>query len=196
MQVREKNFEEEKVGEAETTYEFYIHFDGMDKRYDRWAHQDELSKSDSLAETQSKVIASSAAPSKQPDAPRMMLTRSKRGNRNSTTTLDKVSLFHNPEEQEFEKRHEEKTKIKYINKIVIGECTIDTWYYSPYPNEYSACSVLYICQLCLKYFRKQKTLVKHECVHSGPPGQRIYTDADHTEANTDYLGNSQHHSNS
>lgn len=45
-----------------------------------------------------------------------------------------------------ENEHNERTKIKYIEKITIGlEITLDTWYASPYPMEYEKVRHLYIC---------------------------------------------------
>ena len=85
----------------------------------------------------------------------------------------------NPEEAEFERQHEMTTKIKYIEQIEIGGCTIDTWYYSPYPFEYEKQPKLYICNFCLKYMRKPKTLKSHaeySCKFNGPPGKLIYED--------------------
>ncbi|GBP11123.1 Males-absent on the first protein [Eumeta japonica] len=35
-----------------------------------------------------------------------------------------------------EKEHEAITKVKYIDKLRIGRFEIDTWYFSPYPDEY------------------------------------------------------------
>ncbi len=52
-------------------------------------------------------------------------------------------------------------KIKNIDKIIIGYYEIETWYYSPYPQEFTANKILFICEFCLKYFRKKSTLTKH-----------------------------------
>jgi histone acetyltransferase MYST1 len=52
-------------------------------------------------------------------------------------------------------------KIKNIDKIILGYYEIDTWYYSPYPLEFTSNKVLYICEFCLKYMRKKSTLIKH-----------------------------------
>ena len=49
-----------------------------------------------------------------------------------------------------EREHEDFTKIKYCDSIVFGNYEIDTWYYSPYPEEYEKCKRLYICEFCLK----------------------------------------------
>ena len=60
-----------------------------------------------------------------------------------------------------EKEHEEITKVKNIHTIEFGRYEIDTWYYSPYPEEYTKTGKLFICEFCLKYFRKKKTLTRH-----------------------------------
>ena len=51
-----------------------------------------------------------------------------------------------------EREHEDFTKIKYCDSIVFGNYEIDTWYYSPYPEEYEKCKRLYICEFCLRLF--------------------------------------------
>ena len=54
------------------------------------------------------------------------------------------------------------TKVKYIDKIQIGKYEIDTWYFSPYPEEYGRCPKLWICEYCLKYMRLEKTYRYHQ----------------------------------
>lgn len=54
------------------------------------------------------------------------------------------------------------TKVKYIDKIQIGKYEIDTWYFSPYPEEYGKCPKLWICEYCLKYMRLEKTYRYHQ----------------------------------
>ena len=93
----------------------------------------------------------------------------------------------NPEEAEFERQHEMATKIKYIEQIEIAGCTIDTWYYSPYPFEYEKVPKLYICKFCLKYMRKAKTLKAHSensCTFNVPPGKLIYEDKTYTDGSS------------
>jgi histone acetyltransferase MYST1 len=75
-----------------------------------------------------------------------------------------------------EKEHEAITKVKYIDRIQIGRYEIDTWYFSPYPEEYGKQSKLWICEYCLKYMRLEKTYRYHlsECTWRMPPGKEIY----------------------
>jgi histone acetyltransferase MYST1 len=78
---------------------------------------------------------------------------------------------------QLEREHEEATRVKNIQKIVLGKYEIDAWYFSPYPDEFSKdIERLYVCEKCLKYMRYECTLVRHlkECSYAGPPGKRIY----------------------
>ncbi|XP_039262803.2 histone acetyltransferase KAT7-like [Styela clava] len=63
-----------------------------------------------------------------------------------------------------------------IKKIEIGRFEMDTWYASPYPEEYVRLSKLYICEFCLKYIKSGTILRRHmaKCVWRHPPGDEIY----------------------
>jgi histone acetyltransferase MYST1 len=75
-----------------------------------------------------------------------------------------------------EREHEETTKVKNIEKIIMGGWEVECWYFSPYPDEYANEETLYVCEFCLKYMRKLKTFRKHkaECPMKHPPGREIY----------------------
>ncbi|XP_017048211.1 males-absent on the first protein [Drosophila ficusphila] len=75
-----------------------------------------------------------------------------------------------------EKEHESITKIKYIDKLQFGNYEIDTWYFSPFPEEYGKAETLYVCEYCLKYmrFRESYAYHLHECERRRPPGREIY----------------------
>ena len=57
-------------------------------------------------------------------------------------------------------------QVKNIETIELGRYEIDTWYFSPYPDEFAHCKKLYICEFCLKYMKKKKTLNRHKVYHS------------------------------
>lgn len=80
----------------------------------------------------------------------------------------------------FEREHEETTKVKNIEKIVMGNWEVEAWYYSPFPAEYSDIETLYVCEFCLSYMRKRRTFKKHkaECTCRSPPGREIYREED------------------
>jgi len=81
-----------------------------------------------------------------------------------------------PLEQTLEREHEEKTRVKNIMAIELGRHEMDTWYYAPYPEEYAQEHTLLMCEFCLKYMRKRKTLLAHKlrCPCRAPPGTEIY----------------------
>ena len=67
------------------------------------------------------------------------------------------------------------TKIKCIQ---FGKFVIDTFYASPYPEEYSHESRLFICEFCLKYLPSEFVAYRHKlkCPAKHPPGDEIYRD--------------------
>ncbi|KAJ2805147.1 Histone acetyltransferase [Coemansia guatemalensis] len=65
-----------------------------------------------------------------------------------------------------------------VKKIHIGAYEINSWYISPFPDEYSRHPLLYICEFCLKYMKSEYTYRRHclKCVQRHPPGDEIYRD--------------------
>lgn len=84
-----------------------------------------------------------------------------------------------------------------MHTIELGRYEIDTWYYSPYPDEYCDRDQLFLCEYCLKYMRTRRTLLRHKvrcptllppsvprsqplaqkkCTRRHPPGREIYRD--------------------
>ena len=80
----------------------------------------------------------------------------------------------------FEREHEETTKVKNIEKIIMGEWEVEAWYYSPFPDSYCNLETLYVCEYCLSYMKKVKTFRRHktECSVRRPPGRQIYKEGD------------------
>uniref|UniRef100_A0A3B5R5U5 Histone acetyltransferase n=1 Tax=Xiphophorus maculatus TaxID=8083 RepID=A0A3B5R5U5_XIPMA len=68
------------------------------------------------------------------------------------------------------------TKVKYVDKIQIGNFEIDAWYFSPFPEDYGKQPKLWICEFCLKYMKYEKTFRHHlsHCQWRQPPGKEIY----------------------
>ncbi|KAJ3120196.1 hypothetical protein HK098_004790 [Nowakowskiella sp. JEL0407] len=67
------------------------------------------------------------------------------------------------------------TKTRNVESIYFGKFKIETWYYSPFPEEFAA-KTLFVCQFCLKYMMFAKTLVDHKkkCTSKRPPGKIVY----------------------
>ncbi|KJH48882.1 MOZ/SAS family protein [Dictyocaulus viviparus] len=70
------------------------------------------------------------------------------------------------------------TEVKYIEVVRYGEFEIDTWYVSPYPDEYEKDKYLFICDRCFLYMRQERTYKIHlsTCNTKHPPGKEIYQD--------------------
>ena len=72
--------------------------------------------------------------------------------------------------------HEEATKVKNVDAITFGPYSMSTWYYSPFPPEYSRYAVLHFCEYCLSFFGVESELQRHakRCTLRHPPGYEIY----------------------
>ncbi|KAH8033847.1 hypothetical protein HPB51_016619 [Rhipicephalus microplus] len=60
--------------------------------------------------------------------------------------------------------------------IEFGQYEIQTWYSSPYPQEYARLPKLFLCEFCLKYMKSRSVLSRHmqKCTWFHPPATEIY----------------------
>lgn len=60
--------------------------------------------------------------------------------------------------------------------IEFGMYDIQTWYSSPFPQEYARLPKLFLCEFCLKYTKSKAVLERHQdkCTWRHPPGTEIY----------------------
>ncbi|XP_065165530.1 histone acetyltransferase KAT6A isoform X2 [Atheta coriaria] len=60
--------------------------------------------------------------------------------------------------------------------IEFGKYEIDTWYSSPFPQEYARLPKLFLCEFCLKYTKSKAVLERHQdkCTWKHPPATEIY----------------------
>ena len=65
---------------------------------------------------------------------------------------------------------------KNVDVLQLGAFEVDCWYRAPYPDEFTSDNRLFVCEFCLKYCKRRKTLVKHKkcCPLTHPPGNEIY----------------------
>ncbi|XP_053671514.1 histone acetyltransferase KAT6B-like [Anopheles nili] len=77
--------------------------------------------------------------------------------------------------------------------IRFGQYEIESWYSSPFPQEYAKLKMLYMCEFCLKYLQTHDELMRHQhkCTLRHPPGCEIYRDGDVAVFEVD--GNDQKH---
>lgn len=64
--------------------------------------------------------------------------------------------------------------------IEFGKYEIQTWYSSPYPQEYARLPKLFLCEFCLKYMKSKNILLRHmmKCTWAHPPATEIYRKGD------------------
>jgi len=74
----------------------------------------------------------------------------------------------------------EVARVKNLNKLQMGKHEVETWYFSPYPIEFSHLETLFICEFCLSYFQSSYVLKRHrlKCSLIHPPGNEIYRHED------------------
>eukprot|EP00854_Cymbomonas_tetramitiformis_P003315 gene3315-4172_t len=155
---------ERKTDGGETSY--YVHYVDYNKRLDEWVPAEKISSAsaDSARNLYSRELLTPGSDRK--------LTRNLKRRYDEIHHVPKAVEELNPIDQTLEKEHEEKTKVKNIQVIEMGRWEVDTWYYSPYPDEYARESKLYICQFCLKYMKKKKTLLRHRAKVCGTAQER------------------------
>ncbi len=170
--------------------EYYIHYDGINRRLDKWITKDEIKTipAEQLREynrqksniatttlipidstTNGNLVVGSAT-----DNTDRKITRNQKRRHDEINHVQKTFAEMDPTTAALEKEHEHITMIKYINKLRLGKYEIETWYFSPYPEGYGRVDTLYVCQYCLKYMKYLKTYRDHsrDCKTRQPPGKK------------------------
>ncbi|KAJ3240307.1 Histone acetyltransferase [Chytriomyces hyalinus] len=68
------------------------------------------------------------------------------------------------------------SRVKNIDRIIMGPNEVETWYFSPYPEEFTHSDAVYICQFCLEPYGSLRPFERHrqKCQMRHPPGNEIY----------------------
>lgn len=71
---------------------------------------------------------------------------------------------------------EEVARVKNLKSIVLGAHELETWYFSPYPQQFVDADLIFICEFCLSYFDDRSKMDRHrqKCNLFHPPGNEIY----------------------
>jgi len=156
-------------------YEYYIHYESFNRRLDEWVKRDRMRPLDEdVGENHGDGTDGSGLGSEMNNERK--ITRNQKRKHDEINHVQQTYAEMDPTTAALEKEHEALTKVKYIDRIQIGKYEIDTWYFSPYPDEYGKQPKLWICQFCLKYMRIEKTYRYHlsQCFARQPPGKEIY----------------------
>lgn len=100
------------------------------------------------------------------DSSERKITRNQKRRHDEINHVQKPYSEMDPTTAALEKEHESITKVKFIDTLRIGKFEIDTWYFSPYPDEYGKVKTLYVCEYCLKYMRYESTYRRHCVSHT------------------------------
>jgi len=157
---------------------YYIHFINQDKRLDNWRREEDLwtnKKYPEISNDASETTEQTTPYLYIPDDKSKLTRNMKRKYGIINESLQSLSEI-DPKLAALEKEREEITKVKNIEKVQFGNYLLNSWYFSPYPNEYKNRSKLYICDHCMKYMIYESTLIKHrkECPMLHPPGTLVY----------------------
>jgi len=135
-----------KHKKVEENLEFYVHYEGMNRRWDEWVNFQRIKVWEPGARKQ--------------DYNHPVLEHDEHEG------LDERNLA----------KHEESTKFKTISFVEIGKFRCETWYFSPFPDYFQNIDTLYICEFCLSFFRSKDELIRHSdrCHLQHPMGNEIY----------------------
>ncbi|KAL5261424.1 hypothetical protein ACHWQZ_G007204 [Mnemiopsis leidyi] len=147
------------------TVQYYVHYTGLNRRLDEWVTPDRI---DNIKNGNHMI--------NNDEQPERKLTRNQKRKHDEINHVQTSYAEMDPTTAALEREHEDFTKIKYCDSIVFGNYEIDTWYYSPYPEEYEKCKRLYICEFCLRYMKYARTYINHKakCDQKMPAGKEIY----------------------
>ncbi|XP_032393880.1 histone acetyltransferase KAT8 [Etheostoma spectabile] len=164
-----------RLNEQEGREEFYVHYVGFNRRLDEWVGKARLALTKTVKDAvrKSTEIGSVGDLGEQPER---KITRNQKRKHDEINHVQKTYAEMDPTTAALEKEHEAITKVKYVDKIQIGNFEIDAWYFSPFPEDYGKQPKLWICEYCLKYMKYEKTFRHHlsHCQWKQPPGKEIY----------------------
>ncbi|XP_043955871.1 histone acetyltransferase KAT8 isoform X1 [Gambusia affinis] len=164
-----------RLNEQEAREEFYVHYVGFNRRLDEWVGKNRLALTKTVKDAVRKNSEVGGV-GDLGDQPERKITRNQKRKHDEINHVQKTYAEMDPTTAALEKEHEAITKVKYVDKIQIGNFEIDAWYFSPFPEDYGKQPKLWICEFCLKYMKYEKTFRHHlsHCQWRQPPGKEIY----------------------
>eukprot|EP01091_Cochliopodium_minus_P000194 TRINITY_DN10217_c0_g1_i1.p1 TRINITY_DN10217_c0_g1~~TRINITY_DN10217_c0_g1_i1.p1 ORF type:complete len:432 (-),score=71.05 TRINITY_DN10217_c0_g1_i1:56-1282(-) len=148
---------------------YYVHYLEFNKRLDEWVPLDNFDLENLIPDKHKNK--------KKPSETVPKGNNGRKITRNMKRKHDEINTNQSNNNNNNTSEHfDEVTRVKNIKTIEMGRYEIDTWYFSPYPEEFANVEKLYICEFCLKYMKKKKTLDRHKtkCTLKHPPGNEIY----------------------
>lgn len=192
----------EETSEGPEIFEYYVHYEQMNRRHDRWiswndirliSDEDSGGDEEDLSSESQELMSDDGSLEGDGDAKRASRRKTARrlDSEEAASSEDDDESSSYPSELEYsdESDHEgmnendiieweKATKVKRIDRIFIGASLMETWYWSPFPADFQDCSLLYICEFCLSFYREKSEFKSHcsHCKYRHPPGDEIYSD--------------------
>ena len=141
-----------KQDEDSGEWRYYVHYEGFNRRLDEWVP---LERFDLGSQTEDGKMTRTAKRKHEAEE------------HEEEGELDLATL----------KEHEEATKVKNINRVVMGRWRMETWYFSPFGKEYDGTDTLYVCEFDLNFFARREQLERYlttKCKLFHPPGDEVY----------------------
>ncbi|OCT59043.1 hypothetical protein XELAEV_18001533mg [Xenopus laevis] len=163
-----------RLNEQEGREEYYVHYVGCNRRLDEWVDKNRLALTKNVKDAVQKNTDQYL--NELTEQPERKITRNQKRKHDEINHVQKTYAEMDPTTAALEKEHEAITKIKYVDKIHIGNFEIDAWYFSPFPEDYGKQPKLWVCEYCLKYMKFEKSYQYHLglCQWRQPPGKEIY----------------------
>jgi len=148
---------------GEETTQYYVHYINCDKRLDEWVEK-ECFDLESIEDVSKYVAALNPL---SPMGTENKFTRQQKRKHDELTVPQQSAEDLPASQHALEKEHEEATKIRNIERITLGQYEIDTWYFSPYPEELlqnitTNSNKLFICEFCLKPLASPQLISRHK----------------------------------
>ncbi|KAL4449956.1 hypothetical protein ABPG74_015075 [Tetrahymena malaccensis] len=143
-----------KAPKKEDSYDYYVHYEGENRRWDEWVNISRIKMTDELI----------------PEEPK----KQQKVKQNDFNEYDEHEGF----DQDALNNHLEHTKFKTVESVRLGKNDMESWYYSPFPLNYQNVEKLYFCEYCMNFYILESEMQRHQkaCILRSPPGDEIYRD--------------------
>ncbi|RKP40264.1 histone acetyltransferase ESA1 [Dimargaris cristalligena] len=189
-------------------FQYYVHYCEFNKRLDEWIKPHRIEMDRGIEYPKVKRPRGGAAgvaegtPGRTPKVPRKTLAGRTPMGRGPSESPSKGTVPKEDDDaaaaetgQTFSKEKEieklrtsgsmtqsisEVSRVKNLNRVVIGKHEVEAWYFSPYPAEFAHADTVYLCEFCFSYFISHRQLERHclHCTLQHPPGNEIYRQDD------------------
>ena len=162
---------ERRINSMTQQPQYYVHYAEFNRRLDEWVNRDRLHPLEAAAS--GKKAAGSGSGKKLKIDPSLTISHLSGPSAHDDATAGELDAA-------TQREHEAATRVKNVNKVVLGKWEMQTWYFSPFPKEYSECDTLYFCEYDLHFCRSRDALIRYQKRKEAsgdaqhPPGNEIY----------------------